>query len=233
MGNGMSDPITQEQYNQQFDNDNEKRKQALEKALDSRKFEIDLYWKRAAYFWAFIAATFAAYGAIQLSSSADKPDLSVVLSCLGVVFSFGWFCVNKGSKQWQENWENHVYMLEDDFIGPLYKTMLERPEPETGRERLWEFITGPGPLSVSKINLVISLFITLLWILLLCRELITSLFVEGPINVRYTVTNTLVVILTFIACATIFVKGKTYKGSHWHIARTRTTKIVNSNKNTT
>ena len=30
-------------------------------ALDIRKFEIDLYWKRAAYFWTFIAAAFGAY----------------------------------------------------------------------------------------------------------------------------------------------------------------------------
>ncbi|QNR65148.1 hypothetical protein IAQ67_14620 [Paenibacillus peoriae] len=39
----------------------EKQKKALEMALDIRKFEIDLYWKRATYFWAFIAATFAGY----------------------------------------------------------------------------------------------------------------------------------------------------------------------------
>lgn len=34
---------------------------ALALALDIRKFEIDLYWKRATYFWAFIAAAFAGY----------------------------------------------------------------------------------------------------------------------------------------------------------------------------
>jgi hypothetical protein len=34
---------------------------ALEHALDIRKFEIELYWKRASYFWTLIAAAFAAY----------------------------------------------------------------------------------------------------------------------------------------------------------------------------
>jgi len=34
----------------------------LEKILDIRKFEIDLYWKRATYFWAFIAASLTGYG---------------------------------------------------------------------------------------------------------------------------------------------------------------------------
>lgn len=38
---------------------------ALEQAHDIRKFEIDLYWKRAAYFWTFIAATFAGYFLLQ------------------------------------------------------------------------------------------------------------------------------------------------------------------------
>jgi hypothetical protein len=37
-------------------------------ALDIRKFEIELYWKRATYFWTFIGATFAAYGAVQVAS---------------------------------------------------------------------------------------------------------------------------------------------------------------------
>ena len=30
-------------------------------AADIRKFEIELYWKRATYYWTFIAAAFAGY----------------------------------------------------------------------------------------------------------------------------------------------------------------------------
>ncbi|MEQ9567909.1 MAG: hypothetical protein RLN85_19225, partial [Pseudomonadales bacterium] len=44
--------------------------EALKYALDIRKFEIDLYWKRAAYFWSLIAATFA--GFFALASTGDK-----------------------------------------------------------------------------------------------------------------------------------------------------------------
>ncbi|MDK7224247.1 hypothetical protein QP468_13575, partial [Proteus mirabilis] len=94
---------------------------ALEKALDIRKFEIELYWKRATYFWTFIGVTFAGFFAVQTSSSLNKQDISVVLSCLGIIFSWAWFCVNRGSKFWQENWEKHVDNLEDKIIGPLYK----------------------------------------------------------------------------------------------------------------
>lgn len=66
------------------------RKKALEHALDIRKFEIELYWKRASYFWTFIAATFAGYGAVSVSSGpgAAKSDLLVLLSCLGIVFGY-------------------------------------------------------------------------------------------------------------------------------------------------
>lgn len=76
---------------------------ALERALDIRKFEIDLYWKRATYFWAFIAAALTGFVIVQASSSSNKTDLSVLLSNLGIAFSFAWLCVNRGSKQWQEN----------------------------------------------------------------------------------------------------------------------------------
>ena len=38
---------------------------ALEHALDIRKFEIELYWKRAAYVWAFIAAARQLPGAVH------------------------------------------------------------------------------------------------------------------------------------------------------------------------
>src|SRR5258705_6442151 len=45
---------------------------AYEKAWDARKFEIDNYWKRATYFWAFQAASFTGYFAILSSSSYNQ-----------------------------------------------------------------------------------------------------------------------------------------------------------------
>jgi len=78
---------SQKQYESDFLSDRHKTERALQHALDIRKFEIDLYWKRAAYFWAFIGAAFAGFLAIQASGATNKQDLSVVLSCLGFVFS--------------------------------------------------------------------------------------------------------------------------------------------------
>jgi hypothetical protein len=149
-----------------------KRKEALRQAVDIRKFEIDLYWKRATYFWAFIGAVFAGYGAAQaLSNAIAREKLSVVASCLGLVFSFAWFCVNRGSKQWQENWEFHTDLLENDVVGPLYKVVISSTPPIGLWPRMAHLIVGAGNFSVTKINQIVSLFVTLIWVILLCVSL--------------------------------------------------------------
>jgi hypothetical protein len=212
----MSDEISQEQYKSAF-RDVSKRKLALEHALDIRKFEIELYWKRATYFWTFIGATFAGYGAVQVASGGSesaKTDLSVILSCLGFVLSFAWFCANKGSKQWQENWENHVDMLEDGEVGPLYKIVLKR-QKETGFWWLVERINGPAPYSVSKVNQIISLFVTVLWLIILCNAVPVSL--RGSPDWEYV----FVIAASVLACGGFYLGGRTDGDTRRTVAATR------------
>ncbi|MGI0133587.1 MAG: hypothetical protein ACREBW_01340 [Candidatus Micrarchaeaceae archaeon] len=54
--------------------DNNKTREALNLAVDVRKFEIGLYWQRAAYFWALIAAAFAGYFAILNADKLEDRD---------------------------------------------------------------------------------------------------------------------------------------------------------------
>lgn len=125
---------------------------ALAYALDIRKFEIELYWKRATYFWAFIAAAFAGYA---LTYKAEhEPWLSILFSALGLVFSFAWYLVNRGSKFWQSNWERHVDLLEDMTLGPLYKVVAVTEDNSAG-----SLLTSPGQFSVSKVNQILSVFV--------------------------------------------------------------------------
>ena len=92
-------PYSSEQYTKDFLTDKDLNESALARAHEIRKFEIDLYWKRATYFWTLIAATLVGFVAVQTSSVASsRTDMSVLLANLGIVFSFGWFCVNRGSK---------------------------------------------------------------------------------------------------------------------------------------
>ena len=215
--------FSEQEYKKTFLDNAEIRKSALSVALDIRKFEIDLYWERATYFWTFIAVSLAGYGAIQASSMTNKSDLSVFLSCLGLVFSVGWLCVNRGSKYWQENWENHLDMLEDQECGPIYKVVLFRPKPKGFRERVEHIVNGPSPISVSKVNQIISSYVSLLWGLLLFYSLPTF-SLDAPVNWYYVGAIT----ITAVTCISFFTKyGRTWTEGYIHNATIRTTEIKN------
>lgn len=217
---------TQDDYNNDFKSDPAIQKKALEYALDIRKFEIDLYWKRAAYFWAFIAAIFTGYitvGTISKEVLNNKKEIILILSCLGIVFSFAWVLVNKGSKQWQENWENHVDLLEDEIIGPLYKVTISRTPPKGWYEKSANFFSGPSFVSVSKINQLISLFIFLVWLYILAGNIFSdvSQYYAGVL-----------ILITVVICVFFTMPGfgRTHSGEHWHQAKKRESTIYNKIK---
>jgi hypothetical protein len=140
----------------------ERRKEALKYAHDIRKFEIELYWKRATYFWTFIGAAFAGYFALQRDGDIAN---DYVVTCLGLLFSLGWYLVNRGSGSWQRNWEKHVDLLEDAVTGPLYKTLIDR--------RSYKFfnLAEPYSFSPSRINNILALSVIFIWIVLIGRTL--------------------------------------------------------------
>lgn len=204
------------QYQDKFGpKESKKRKATLERALDSRKFEIEMYWKRATYFWAFIAAAFAGYGVIV--SKPEIPEgqfLSFFLACLGLVVSFGWLLANRGSKQWHENWENHVDLLEDDEIGPLFKVTMRRRRPQSFREWADVVLVGPSRYSVSKINQLISLYVTVIWFVLIYEA-----FPSANWEVWKWPTPFLIIgILTVLALLGLLFCCRTYRGNMEHLA---------------
>ena len=107
------------------------QKKAYKMASRIREFEIGLFWKRATFFWAFIAAIYTAYFNVLVKIypcyEAEHPPYQhgkiplLILSALGLFFCFSWLLSSKGSKHWQENWEAHLDLLENDVTGPLYK----------------------------------------------------------------------------------------------------------------
>ncbi len=130
--------------------DTEKVKASYEKAWQAKNFEIDNYWKRANYFWAFQVASFAGYFSVLGSkASIENPEVIFFIVCIGIITSLAWVFINNGSKTWQRHWEMHVDMLEDEITGPLYK-----------------IVTAPKTYSVSKINDIVSRFFATIWILL-------------------------------------------------------------------
>jgi len=148
-------PLTYEEYAKDLKElDEVMGKAAFEKAWETRNFEIDLYWKRATYFWAFIASTYAGYFALINAASYSLPSKYnhaevYFINCVGLIVSIAWFLTNKGSKAWQRHWEVHVDLLEDRFTGPLYKT-----------------VNPTMTYSVSKLNEIVSVATSAVWVLL-------------------------------------------------------------------
>ena len=199
--------------------DKDRVEKALDHALDIRKFEIELYWKRATYFWTLIASAFAAHFVIlNAEHMQEKNFVGFSVVCVGFLFTFAWLQVNRGSKQWQENWENHVDMLEDEVIGPLYKTVLSRPS--AGGEWLERFITGPAQISVSKTNQIVNVFTMAIWTVL-GWNVLPQFGRHYPLSLKHLS----VIFVTVGACAIIVCKGKTHTKSYTHTAKLRETKI--------
>lgn len=135
-----------------------KEKEALEKALDIRKFEIELYWKRTAYFWAFIVANYTAYFFVLAQDDLKNQSLYLtLLSFIGLLLAHAWQLSNKGSKFWQKNWEAHVSQLEKNVIGPLYDVFLDPRTPYTVLSPFEKYACSPA-----RINTIVCMifFIT-------------------------------------------------------------------------
>jgi len=172
-----------------------RQKEALKQALDIRKFEIELYWKRAGYFWTFIAAAFAGYFALGRDGDIVS---TYVVTCLGFLFSLAWYFVNRGSGAWQRNWEAHVDLLEDGIMGPLYKTTLNR-----GKYKIYH-LAEPFSFSPTRIHNILALSVTTVWILLLVQAGLKAGVLCPPSSyLAVTMSG-----LTMIAAVFLFWKGR-------------------------
>ena len=130
--------------------------EALTHALDTRRFEIDLCWHRATYFWTLIVASLAAF-LLLMSAVKRHEELIFIVACIGVTLSLAWYLANRGSKYWQENWERHIDVQEEAGHGNLFKTTISRDLCP-----IWK-PAGGYPYSLSRLNQIISLYIVFIW----------------------------------------------------------------------
>lgn len=181
--------------------DSSKQSTAYKVASDIRKFEIDKYWQRTLYFWGFISAIYIAYFNV-LKDLYSKDGVQshgtiplFILSVLGLIFCFSWLLVCKGSKHWQENWEQHIDLLEDEITGPLFKIYSANT---------------PNSFSVSKINIAIGVIITFCAFILVIFE--TFSFTNRTLKLigicRFTISILIIFLVMFILMGIRFyVKG--------------------------
>lgn len=134
----------------------DQKKLTLEYAEAARQFEIERFWQRSTFFWAFIGATFVAFGALYPSKSAR---LLTIISTFGGLSSLAWTLQNRGSKYWQEAWEQKIKAVENAALGVI---LFSNKEPCINKG-FW----GAEEFSVSKLAIMVSDLTVVIWIALL------------------------------------------------------------------
>lgn len=185
--------MSEEEYLEIFINGRKKEEieATYQKAWEAKNFEIEHYWKRANYFWAFQVAAFAGYFSVLNSKNYVKnPEILYFVICIGIITSIAWLFTNKGSKTWQRHWEIHVDMLENNITGPLYK-----------------IVTSPKTYSVSKINEIVSYFMVSVWCIILIKYFVDNLTIDCSKQWAYLETLSTIVTVYFI-CSMIYGYGR-------------------------
>ena len=130
-------------------------------ALETRNFELELFWKRSAFFWAFIVSAFAGFAALK----KDSPGYAFAAACFGLVCSFIWTLANRGSKYWYEVWENKIQKIEEETDPKLTFDIFKE---EDVSQSSW--LDGRR-FSVSRLAIGLSDFTCLLWCVVIFLEL--------------------------------------------------------------
>lgn len=148
--------------------------------------EIELFWKRSAFYWVFVAAALVAYGTLKDTHTS----LALLISCFGLMASFAWLLGNIGSKWWQENWEEKLKSAAGPVVGDLFTP--------SRTIKTFGWIVPTIRFSVTKIAILLSSFMTFIWLGIFLREAFFSGKKEGWIGWIWTYRNTEIGVLTLI-----------------------------------
>lgn len=202
---------TPEDFKDKFNGDyknNLRAKMALDEAIKARKEETELYWKRATYFWTLSAVAFTGFFTFSSSTSHQEESLLVIVCCIGFFFSFTWLLANRGAMQWLLNWHNHVFLLEDEVMGPLFKTI-----EDDSKTSYCSPFSGKS-YSVVKLNQSLCFFLTVLWFFLLIYSWLKTSGICGyALKLLENNMHHILVGITFLWCAFNWKFGESKKGN--------------------
>ena len=162
-------------------------KDAYEELWHCRDFELKHLWQRSIFLGAFLLGAFAGYGKLVLQCcekdhafGAKDNVVGFGVAIIGLVLSFLWIMLAKGSKAWYERYESAICSF--GKIAELDKAdldgMFENPKAQKlvafayGKHfkkysepvSSWLWDTKGGPYSPSKINIAIGHLSVLFWI---------------------------------------------------------------------
>jgi len=98
---------------------------ALDRAYELRTFEIGLVWARATYFFTGQAAIFAAFALLIKEDDVAAVFIAGALAILGSMTAWLGHLAAHGARFWQQNWEHHIDLLEDELEGRLHKSIVQ------------------------------------------------------------------------------------------------------------
>lgn len=173
--------------------DKNKGKHHIDRLYKCRDMEIRNLWQRSIFLATFLVLCYTAYGTLikdVLCSGCtikDFPCLNLVLifiSLVGILMSILWICMAKGSKAWQEVYEDVIAKYEKEYLSDDIQESY-RSNKLTGdlnkRDRCLLSVNG-GPYSPSKINIVIGQVSFVIWIFIYLTHVICHLNVSTELG---------------------------------------------------
>lgn len=124
--------------------DSERLALVLAYASEVRKFEIERLWQRSLFFWGPLLVAFGGYAKFF----ETQPRAALGAAAFGFVGSLAWTLQNRGSKYWQEAWEQKVEAVQEQVLGaPLFSN------PEIAKRQGWLSARRYSP---SKLAIILS-----------------------------------------------------------------------------
>lgn len=147
----------------------------IERLYACRDLEIKNLWQRSIFLASFLVLCYTAYGALignilgQYRLVDEKiwqyNTAIILLSFVGIILSVLWICMAKGSKAWQEVYEDAIDRYEKQYLLkeiPQGFRSNELSGDPSKRDRCLFSVNG-GPFSPSKINIAIGQISLIIW----------------------------------------------------------------------
>lgn len=173
------------------DNDKHRMKRdskTYEKLLDSaekrRELEINLFWQRAYLFWVFTIAGLTAYAYFFTIPNPDY-TIALLVACFGLVSSFIWTFVNRGSRFWQSYWEREISLVKSEakYHRVMYLEFFDKPEKyeiminkKWGSLEFWKKLWDGERFSPSRLMIALSDYIAISWVLIIISNIWVILY---------------------------------------------------------
>lgn len=142
---------------------NDKAFEIYKIAVETRKLEIELFWRRGVYFTAFLSILFVAYHAYS-----DRYIFQMFVAAIGFIFSLIWLLQTWGSKYWHEAWEQKVERIEKKImeINKLEEGTFDifNPLNEEKRKSQKCCLMRSHRYSPSKLAIAVSLLFLFAWL---------------------------------------------------------------------